>query len=312
VDAYLIKNQKRTRILRWIGSLGALALLIYLFQRQGWEEIRNAFQQVSSGRFALALGLVFVSRFAVIGRWHALLSAAENVTLGQTIRLTFAGMFATNFLPTTVGGDVVRLAGAIQLNIDGAFAAASLIVDRLIGMFGMVLALPFGARPLAAWFEAAGTHPGDLAAGLSFPMFGRVKRGLLGLFRRVLHALRVWSGHPKSLLTSFGFTLVHMSCLFGIILLLLSDLGEQLSFGMVAGLWSFVYFVTLIPISINGYGVQELSIALIFSEVGGISLQSGLTVSVLLRSLMILGSLPGVAFLPGILAGEARNKEPVH
>jgi hypothetical protein len=77
-----------------------------------------------------------------------------------------------------------------------------------------------------------------------------------------------------------------------------------MAFNLVAGLWGFVYFITLLPVSINGLGVQEVSMAFIFSEVGGISLQNGLTVSVLFRTLMMLGSLPGAVFLPGIIAGS--------
>jgi hypothetical protein len=129
------------------------------------------------------------------------------------------------------------------------------------------------------------------------------------LIDRVVTALKVWSKQPKSLVLSFLYTVIHMACLFLIITLFLNDLGERLPFGIVAGLWSFVYFLTLIPISINGYGVQELSIAIIFSEVGGVTLESGITISILMRTLMIIGSLPGSVFLPGIIAGEKTMEE---
>jgi hypothetical protein len=53
---------------------------------------------------------------------------------------------------------------------------------------------------------------------------------------------------------------------------------------------------------------QEISMAFIYSEVGGIPLQTGLTVSILFRTLMLLGSLPGAVFVPGIVAGIKANK----
>jgi len=46
-------------------------------------------------------------------------------------------------LPTTIGGDVLRLAGAVRLGLSTSLAAASLVVDRLVGMTGMVLMVPF-------------------------------------------------------------------------------------------------------------------------------------------------------------------------
>jgi uncharacterized membrane protein YbhN (UPF0104 family) len=95
-----------------------------------------------------------------------------------------------------------------------------------------------------------------------------------------------------------------MLCFFGIIWILFSGLNDPIPFSMTAGLYSFVYLVTLLPISINGYGLQELSISVIFSEVGGVSLQSGLTVALIFRTLTMLASLPGAFFVPGIISGR--------
>ena len=76
---------------------------------------------------------------------------------------------------------------------------------------------------------------------------------------------------------------------------------------MIGGLWTFVYFFTLVPISINGLGLQEVSIAYIFPTFGGISQQSALTLALLFRTLVMLASLPGAASLPAILP-EARKQ----
>jgi hypothetical protein len=60
----------------------------------------------------LALVLMIISRLAVTGRWHVLLhSGGIRITPSQSFQITMAGLFANNFLPTTVGGDVIRLAG---------------------------------------------------------------------------------------------------------------------------------------------------------------------------------------------------------
>jgi uncharacterized membrane protein YbhN (UPF0104 family) len=302
VNSISTKTKNQVRLLRWAGSIISLGLLIYLFQRQGWMEIRNAFLQVSVGRFVLGLLLIYISRLAVIGRWHSLISAVEEVSVCQSIRITFAGLFASNFLPTTIGGDVVRLAGAVQLNIDGVVSAASLVVDRLIGMLGMFLAIPFGANQTLEWFMTNRASQIGAELGFTASWLSKLWKKAGDFLGRLLETVRVWSEHPGSVFKSLIFTGIHMICLFGAISLLLVDLGEDLAFNLIAGLWSIVYFITLLPVSINGLGVQEVSMAFIFSEVGGISLQNGLAVSVLFRTLMMLGSLPGAIFLPGIIA----------
>jgi uncharacterized membrane protein YbhN (UPF0104 family) len=303
-------SSKSSRIVRWIGTIFSLILLIFLIQRQGWDEIFSAFQSLSWGNFILGLILIMLSRLAVIGRWHLLLKRIENISLSQTIKVTFAGLFATNFLPTTVGGDLVRFAGAVRLGINGTAAAASLVVDRLIGMFGMISALPFGASPLLRWMNQDRLSQTEFLFGVSFSWIAGLRQKAVETIQKLKDALRIWSDHPRALICSFCFTVIHMLCTFGTIKILFSDLGEILPLPLIGGLWSFVYFVTLLPVSFNGYGVQEISIAFIYSEVGGVSLESGLTVSVIFRTLMILASLPGAMFVPGILVRENELVEP--
>lgn len=86
--------------IRLFGTLLAIVLLVYLLSQQGWEEIKAAIQQIPLWRFFAAMGLMIISRFAVAGRWHVLLrSADQKVSPWDTLRVTFAGLFATNFLP---------------------------------------------------------------------------------------------------------------------------------------------------------------------------------------------------------------------
>jgi uncharacterized membrane protein YbhN (UPF0104 family) len=277
----------------------AVGLLIYLLSRQGWSEIVSAAGQIAWWRFVLALILVMISRFAVAGRWHVLMrSAGTGISPRQSIRLTFAMLFASNFLPTTIGGDVVRLAGAIRLGFDQAISLASLVVDRLVGMTGMAMALPFG---VPAYIQYATSLPTtSIAIPWLNPLADKIRRFLHDL----MQALKVWINKPRSLLAALGFTWVHMLCTFAMIRLLLGGMGEHISFWLVMGLWSATYFITLIPISINGMGVQELAITFFYVAIGGISQSSGLTLALLMRLLQMIASLPGALFIPDIMAGR--------
>jgi uncharacterized membrane protein YbhN (UPF0104 family) len=125
----------------------------------------------------------------------------------------------------------------------------------------------------------------------------------LSLLRQVFEALALWLKQPRSLFLALVFTWIHMICLFGVLVLLFDGMGEEISFWLVAGLYSLVYFVTLLPISINGYGLQELSMTLVFSRLGGVSVASGITGALLFRTLLMLASLPGAAFVPEMISG---------
>jgi hypothetical protein len=78
---------------------------------------------------------------------------------------------------------------------------------------------------------------------------------------------------------------------------------------MIAGLWSLTYFITQIPISVNGYGVQELVFTFFMSNVAGLSPAVGLSTAVLLRAYFVLFSLPGAYYLPSILSAMAKQTE---
>jgi uncharacterized membrane protein YbhN (UPF0104 family) len=131
----------------------------------------------------------------------------------------------------------------------------------------------------------------------------------LAFAKRTLTTFSIWLKKPSSLLLSLMFSWLHMICLFGSIYIFLDNLGSHVSFWMIAGLWSLTYFITQIPISINGYGLQELSFTFLFSHVAGVSPAVSLTVSVLIRAYLIIASLPGALFLPSALAAMTEKQK---
>ena len=310
------KQSRRFTLLKWTGTILSVLLLIYLLSQQDWQAVKQALSQVPVWRFVVAFLLMLVSRFLVASRWYALLRViSTKVRWSESVRLTFAGLFATNFLPTTIGGDIIRLAGAVQYELDAAETTASLVTDRLVGMFGMALMIPFGFVPLAEWFSLTRNFS-ELSLPTEKLMISvvgvkKIWKKITNFVIKTLRSTKLWLDQPSSLFNSFLFTLIHMVCFFGIFWILLEGLNDPIPYLTVAGLYSFVYLVTLLPISINGYGLQELSISVIFSEVGGISLQNGLTIAIIFRTMTMLASLPGAFFLPSIISGSKNENDAI-
>lgn len=300
----------RRTLVRVFGTLLGIGLLVYLLWNQGWDEIQAAFASIPVGILLLAGALILLSRFSVVARWYALLRSAEiPVSLTRALQLTFAGLFSSNFLPTTIGGDFVRLGEVANLAERRMQYAASLVVDRAIGVIGMATVLPFGLRTalgvLPSMADGLGRSEGfrmAAAGGLS----ARIQRLWQGAEKRIgelIQALRLWLHRPRGVVASMLATWSHMLFRFGALWFLFRALGEQLTLLEIAGLWSFVYFVTLVPISINGLGVQELSMTFVFTELAGVSASGALTVAILLRTLEMAASLPGALVLQGVLPG---------
>ena len=297
--AWLSKN--RNLLLRLLGTLVATLLIVLLIQQEGWDKIIEAVKRITPASFFLALVSLLISRVFVIARWHVLLqSGGVKIPLSRTVELTLMGLFANNFLPTTVGGDVARLAGIMQMGFDRAICLASIAADRLIGMAGMLFTLPFGLVP--TW-QSLGQVP-----SYSIALLASFQRPI-GFARRTLRTFSVWFHQPKALLTSLVCTWGNMLFIFAAVYFLIEGLGGHVDFWLVAGLWSLSYFITLIPISINGYGLQELSLTYLFLHIGGLSTATSLSMAVLIRIVFMLASLPGALFLPSILLAISSQKK---
>ena len=287
-------------IIRWGGTLLSIGIMIYLLSRVGWGEAWQTIRLLTAWRIALVLVLVFVSRFATFGRWYTLLKdQTPTLSLTDTLKLTFAGLFASNVLPTTIGGDVLRLAGAVRLGLSTSLAAASLVVDRLVGMTGMALMLPFSLPGLNAYLRS-GTLSGQIGS-MTVQFVSRLKRG----FNKVLADLRFWSKHPLILIKALGFSLIHQAAIYLIIRILIEGMGETLSIWQIAGIWSLTYFITLLPISINGLGLQEVTITNLYTLLGGLSPATSIALALILRLVWLIGSLPGAFFIGEVLAGKS-------
>lgn len=286
-------RENRQTVVRGLGSLLALALLLILIQEEGDGQLFSALRRVSIVYLLAALLALLVSRIFAATRWYVLLrSAGVKIPFLRAVMLMFTGNFSSNFLPTTIGGDVVRLGGAMQMGYDRAICLASLVADRLIGMAGMTVALPLGLIPLFSL---------DGALAQSFTLAGLFQKGM-GFARRTLEAFSIWLKKPAGLGGALLATLGNQLFIYLMIYLLLLGIDHRLSYWLVAGMYTLTYFVTLIPISINGLGVQELSMTFLLVQLGGLTSSESATIALLTRVLFVTASLPGAFFLPSILA----------
>jgi glycosyltransferase 2 family protein len=294
-------SENRRFLLRALGTFLAIALMVVLVYEEGWSEIIDAFKQLSFMEILLGMILILISRLFVAARWSVLLRSGHvKISYRQAAALTFTGLFASNFLPTTIGGDVVRLAGVMQLGYDRAVCLASIMADRLVGMLGMMFTVLFGLIP--AWGALGQQGSVVMTASVFFIRLGN-------FFKRTLQTFAIWLNQPLALLQALAFTWGHMFCTFWTLYILIEGLDRHVGFWLIAGLWSLAYFVTLVPISINGYGVQELSLTFLLSKVAGLGMTNSLAIAVMIRALYLVASLPGAFYLPSILAAMQVEKK---
>jgi uncharacterized membrane protein YbhN (UPF0104 family) len=289
-------KQKNTwRVVRVVGTVLSLALLAWLLAQQNWKALLNGIRSIPPLSLLAALALLAARHFTFALRWTTLLQAQQiHVPYWAVLKLQYASLFASNFLPTTVGGDVARLAGVLPRSHDKVAGTASIIVDRVLGAFGMLFVLPF------SWPLVSGL------LGLAAPLSTVAAKSALGLLKRgwdqLWSALGLWIKKPRSLLLALGASWLGILFYLVAIWLMARDLNMPVGFGEVAGATALTYFISLIPFSINAYGLRELSIVFFYTQLGSSPEQSA-ALALLTRLILITISLPGALALGGILEG---------
>lgn len=305
------KPPKNSSIWRWILTVIAIGLFAYQFSRQDFKETFTLIRELPLGTILLSILSMLGSRIFVGARWNALLKINEpKLNFKEILKITFAGLFSTNVLPTSIGGDVVRLFMGIQISLDPAYITSSLIMDRIIGFAGMFTFMPYGLILLLRSPE----NPFTAGALVMVPMaivfsdiFKKLWEWIRKFLGKVVDSFRLWLSHPLYLLESLGFTLLHMAFFFTTIWLFLQAMHADLSIFKVGAIYSLSYIISLFPLSIGGLGIQELAISNLFSRLGNMPIETANALALLVRLVFIISSIPGAFFLPDV--GKKKNPD---
>lgn len=301
---------------RWLAPLRiglSLVLLIYLVWQANPAAIWNLWKALDWNMLALGLLLQFAGVALSAAKWSLLLRARGQILPFRFLLGNYlAGQFANNFLPTTVGGDALRVAQLGRRIGSYSQASASVFLERLTGFLALSViactALLFSLRSGAGfttatwmqWLTAAFAMLAFVALAASFAapailrQFGRqLPDRIRQPLQRVAMALADYTPRGVLLLLvlalSFAFQLlwiaVHVVC------------GAALGLTRVPLLlYALMVPITdilgLAPVFFNNLGVREAVFILYLSQVG-IGQEAAIALALLIFSVRLLVSLLG-------------------
>lgn len=278
------------------------------------------FEQTNKLMFFAMVPALLVPIFFTSLRWWLLLRGyGFQARFGQIFFVTYAGAFFNNFLPGSVGGDLTKAILAASGEERKAAVAATVILDRIIGLAVMVV---LGAACLTPY---VGRFEDKRLAMVVYGLLGAMVLGSLAYFSPV--------GHKLVALLPFKKTVAELDGVFrsvqdkkGLVaaaagLSLCAQASSILTiYGLAGamgipgiGLWMFfvfepiIFIVTALPISMGGWGVQESIYETLFVRFGGIARNPAIALSVLYKLSLILVSIPGGLMFA--LGATRRRKE---
>jgi len=289
-------------------------LIALLFSRVDagrlWETARTAAPVWLSIALAIYLGMILASAW----RWGLLL-AAQGIRLRfRTLTSSFlVATFFNNFLPSNIGGDVIRVTDTAGPAGSKTLAATVVLLDRGIGLLGLVLIAALGAtagpRLIAAgpgigaavlWAAFVGAA---LVAGLALALPQMLPRLLRPL--RILHkewvderlsrlgaALERFRQAPGALAGCFAGAVLVQAALVAYYLAVARSMHIPIGVSELAFIVPISLIIQMAPISVNGLGVREATFGFYFARLG-LPLESALLVSFMGAALIMFFSLSG-------------------
>jgi uncharacterized membrane protein YbhN (UPF0104 family) len=294
----------------------SVALLALLFSRIDVARLWTTVRRASVPWLLVALSVYFLNVLAATWRWHLLLAAQDVEVSGRTLLGSFlVALFFNNFLPSNIGGDVVRISDTARAAGSKTLAATVVLLDRGLGLMALVLVAAMGAtiaeksRHVAtpiwpSWLWAAflvGTAAAAPAV-LAPAGFGRLLRPLTvfhpewvgGRIEKLTAVLARFRDRPAALAACFGGAVFVQATIVVFYVIVAYALHLNLAFADMAVIVPMSFVVQMLPLSVNGFGVREATFALYFQRVGQ-PLESALLVSLVPTALIMLFSLGGAA-----------------
>lgn len=298
----------------------SVALVAVFVTVAGGDELVAQLRSCDPLLFLAACGLFLFSQVLNTLRWRWLLetSVPEPPPLVYLMALVMVGMFFNMFMPSTVGGDVVR-AELVRGRVGGRTQAyLSILVGRILA-FAAVLVI--GLIAMAAAFVAFGWTDVGMFAVLA--LFFLPIGGLWLVYRseflnawwlrvapprmtrissRVIDALDVYRAHPAVLRRVFVVAII--ANLVGQVVAiwaLAEGLGIAVPFYYHLIAVPLIIVITLIPISFNGIGLREGAFAFFYGN-AGVAAAASISLSLAFTAVLVVLSVVGGLCLlaPGI------------
>lgn len=292
----------------WLGLLlrvgGSAAVLALLFRFLPVDELWLTMRRVPAPVWLAVLGALNGLHLLAIIKWRMMVNlAGAGLSYRQAARCYYAGLFANLFLPSLVGGDLVRAGFALKLGRSKAGVVLGHLIDRMLDFAGMaalatlgVLLIPGALDPQLA--RRFWTVLGTLAAG---GVFGLALAGLLlrrrfsfKMRRRLVKlrtAFRLMAQRPWRVLLALGLALTFQ----GSLVLLMTRVAVSCGLYVPLAGWLFAYpmakLSALVPLTQAGIGVREAALAALLVPFGApqvLSVAAGLVWETLAAAMALL------------------------
>lgn len=287
----------------------SVALLYLALRGVNFDAIQSRLVQIDPLWIAVAIAVALAQIVVAAARWRYIATACgHTMPAGTANRFGFIAAFFNQTLPSSIGGDGVRLWLLRRHGASWQTAAYSVLVDRAVGVIVLavivVASLPWSYRLIVndhARLALVLLDAVTLASALGFLLLGRLSYSWLRSWWPVRH-IHACSEIANAVMFRFGgrLNVLGLSLLNHLMTVIVAwcaarAIGSAASLSDLALLIPPVILIMMVPISIAGWGLREQSMQAAFTF-AGLSGADGVVISILFG---------GVYFVTGAAGGFA-------
>lgn len=265
-------------------------LLVYLVYQAEPQKIIDVLITASRANGLLFLTAAFffelLAIFLMALRWQRLLKGYRlNVKLSRLTGFYLIGLFFNNFLPTSIGGDVIRIYKVVNETADRTSGFASVIIERIMGIAATLLIAIVSLFFISQQFHSKKLMAASIllflsiVAAFAFIIIERPFKLLLRLFdkltffkigekvNKLLEAIHYFSEKRRILLYVFLFSVASQGAIVVMNYFLALAFNIRIDFMFLAMVIPVTFVLTILP-SINGVGIRDLGFVSLLARVG--------------------------------------------
>lgn len=310
IPAPTIRDTMRKFLLFSLRVLVSAALLYFALRSINFASVQERFSQVNVWWLLLAVGATLFQIALGALRWHQISALSEApLSMVQALRYNLIGAFFNQTLPSTIGGDAMRL-WLVQRHAGWRAATYSVLVDRAIGFIALA-SIVIASLPWS--YELITNQTGRIAlllidvgavlAGAGFLLLRYLPwEGLKRIWPiRHIHACSVIASKalfaresgPKVIVTSILIHVMTVVITWFTVFAISANAGFEQLFLLIPP----IMLVTMLPVSIAGWGVREATMMVAFGY-AGLATADGTVVSLLFGAVFFLvGGIGGVVWM---------------
>jgi uncharacterized protein (TIRG00374 family) len=298
-------------ILQYGGSAIVLYLLFRLLPgRQVWQ----ALGLLPAHLWCLVLLGYLAAHCIGAAKYRLVLNiGGSGISVRQAMRCYFAGLFGSLFLPSLIGGDILRLAMALRVAKSRAGVVLGSFVDRISDFAALALLAGIGAALVPGALDLRSRKIFEMVSGIAILAIA-IAAGVIAVlpvrrfsfrmkrrFVRLRGAFRSMMKQPAAMLRALSMS-VTVQVIFIILNVMLADAcGLHLHFRVWLFAWPLAKLAAAVPITQAGIGVREAALAALLVPFGAtavLAVASGLAWD----AISISGAIAGGIF--ALIAGR--------